>query len=108
VTIYIKEGLYYQKLVIPKDKPFITIIGESKFRTILTYLDITGTGFNGNSTLIEANDFTARNITFANEAGAIGTAAAVEVRGDRGYFEGVRLLGYQDTLYLNSKEGGRF
>jgi len=108
VAIYIKEGLYHQKLVIPKNKPMITLVGENKFRTILTYLDITGTGFNGGSTIVEADDFTALNLTFANEAGAIGTAAALEVRGDRGYFEGVRLLGYQDTLYLNSKQGGRF
>lgn len=108
VTIYIKTGLYKQKLLIPKNKPYITFIGESKFQTILTHLEITGTGFNGNSTIIEADDFTAKNLTFANEAGAIGTAAAVEVRGDRGYFEGVRLLGFQDTLYLNAKNFGRF
>lgn len=108
VTIYIKKGIYKQKVVVPKTKPYITFIGESKYQTVLTHLEITGTGFNGNSTIIEADDFTAKNLTFANEAGAIGTAAAVEVRGDRGFFDGVRFIGYQDTLYINSKNGGRF
>ncbi|GEM_PF-330783 len=107
VTIYIKSGLYYERVIIPKSKPHITFVGESKLDTIITYLDITGTGFNGNTVIIEADDFTARNMTFANEAGAIGTASAVEVRGDRGVFEHVRFIGYQDTLYLNSR-GGRF
>ncbi|CAM3375428.1 pectinesterase family protein [Marinicrinis lubricantis] len=107
VTIYIKEGLYFERIFIPESKPYITFIGESRLHTVITYLDITGTGFNGNTTTIEADDFTARNLTFANEAGAIGTASAVEVKGDRGIFDGVRIIGYQDTLYLNSR-GGRF
>lgn len=107
ITIYIKQGFYFERIIIPETKPFITFVGESKHHTLLTFLDITGTGFNGNSTIIEADDFTANNLTFANEAGAIGTAAAVEVRGDRGIFRGVRFMGYQDTVYLNSK-GGRF
>ncbi len=47
---------------------------------------------------IQANDFTAENLTFANSAGAVGQAVALTIMGDRGIFRNCRFLGYQDTL----------
>ena len=40
--IYIKAGTYREKLHLDSSKQFVTIIGEDKFRTILTWDDHTG------------------------------------------------------------------
>ncbi len=37
VCIYIKNGVYKEKLII--NKPYITILGEDKEKTVLTYND---------------------------------------------------------------------
>jgi pectin methylesterase-like acyl-CoA thioesterase len=103
MVIFIKKGTYKEKVRIPKNKPFISFVGESKEETVITYTEITGTGFNINATVVEAKDFSAENLTFANGAGATGTAAALEMKADRASFKNVRFLGYQDTLYLHAK-----
>lgn len=41
-AIYIKNGFYKEKLHLDSTKDFVTIIGEDKFNTILTYDDHTG------------------------------------------------------------------
>jgi pectinesterase len=40
--IYVRNGVYYEKLFLDSTKDFVTIIGENKFKTILTYNDHTG------------------------------------------------------------------
>ncbi|WP_458122239.1 pectinesterase family protein [Paenibacillus sp. Z6-24] len=103
VTIYVKNGAYREKITFPKDKPYITVIGENAAQTILTYDDTAasaGGTTNSSSTFVMSDHFTARNITFANTAGKnAGQAVALYVRGDRAVFQNVRILGHQDTLY---------
>ncbi len=53
------------------------------------------------STTIDADDFTAENLTFENSAGPIGQALAIRVDGDRAAFRNCRFLGWQDTILLN-------
>ena len=87
-TIYIKNGVYYEKLFLDSAKRFVTLIGEDKFKTILTYNDHTGKLSPSGDTIntrtswsfkILANDLTAKNITFQNDAGfTAGQAVAVE------------------------------
>ena len=36
VTIYVKNGVYKEKLHLDSSKNFVTLIGEDKFNTILT------------------------------------------------------------------------
>lgn len=109
VTIYIKNGVYKEKLVINRSN--LTLIGESKEGTVLTYDDYgrmkmedgsnRGT-FRTPSVFIDANDFTAKNLTFQNSAGfghQVGQALALYVDGDRMVFENCNLLGSQDTLF---------
>ena len=73
IVIYIKNGVYYEKLHLDSTKNFVTLIGEDKFKTILTYNDHTGklspTGDTINtrtswSFMVRGNDFIARNLTF--------------------------------------------
>jgi len=107
-TIFIKNGIYKEKLNLPTSKQFVKIIGESVEKTILTYDDWAqkknafgeekGTS-GSSSTYIYGNQFTAENITFQNTAGPVGQAVALFVAGDKAKFINCRMLGFQDTLY---------
>src|SRR5258706_15713093 len=86
-TIYIKNGIYKEKLHLDSSKNFITLVGEDKFNTILTYNDHTGKVSPKGDTIntrsswsfvIKADNFSAMNITFRNDAGfTAGQAVAI-------------------------------
>lgn len=106
--IFIKNGTYKERIVIPVSKANIKLIGEDKYKTILTFDNYAGTlgesgkplGTSGSSSIyIYSNGFSAENITFENSAGPVGQAVAVWVAGDKAYFKNCRFLGFQDTLY---------
>ncbi|CAG7595551.1 Pectinesterase A [Paenibacillus solanacearum] len=109
VTIFIKNGVYEEKLTVPAGKRFIRMEGESAERTVLSYGDYASKkGADGkelgttgsSSTFVYADDFTAERLTFRNTAGpTAGQAVALYVRGDRAALRDVRILGNQDTLY---------
>lgn len=117
VTIFIKDGIYKEVVTVPQNKPFITLLGESKEGTVLTYDNYAGRdngvggtlGTSGSASVyLRASDFRAENLTFENsfdrnEVETSGTqAVAVYASGDRMYFKNVRFLGQQDTLYTHS------
>ena len=118
VTIFIKKGSYKEKLRLDSTKNFITIKGEDKFNTILTYDDHTGkTTSNGDtintrtswSFLINADNFTATDITFQNDAGfSAGQAVAVESDGDKTAFKNCRFIGNQDVLFTNNENSRQY
>jgi pectinesterase len=109
VVVFVKKGVYKEKLVLDSTKPYVTLIGENKFNTILTYDDHTGklspagdtiSTRTSQSFLMRADNFTAENISFQNNAGMnSGQAVAVQVYGDKAVFMNCRFLGYQDVLY---------
>lgn len=113
--ILIRNGVYRERLIIPETKHDLTLVGEDKHRTILTWNnfasklsplgDAIGTSGSA-STYISPDLFTAESITFANDAGPVGQAVAVIVRSDRARFIHCRFLGFQDTLYTH-KAGSR-
>ena len=110
VIIHIKPGTYQELIYIQREKRFFKLIGENPTNTILSfnlYAGITnaegkpiGT-FKTPSTTIDADDFSAENITFENAAGPVGQALAIRVDGDRANFRNCRFLGWQDTILLN-------
>lgn len=113
VVIYIKNGTYSKVVTIPKNKPFITFYGQNKNKTIISYNNYAskpkpggGTyGTSGSATMfVNANDFTATNLTIQNTHGAGSQAVALYVTSDRDLFTNVQILGRQDTLYA---DGGR-
>ena len=121
VTLYIKNGTYAEKLVIPSWKPNIHLIGESKEGVIITGDDFSGkpyptgkdqTGQDKFSTyttytvLVDAPDIILENLTIRNTAGRVGQAVALHVEGDRFVCKNCILLGNQDTLYA-AAEGSR-
>ncbi|WP_080057667.1 pectinesterase family protein [Spirosoma aerolatum] len=108
IIIYIKKGTYKEKLKLDSTQHNVTLIGEDKATTILTYDDYSGKPFPDGTKLrtstsgsfyIFGNDFRAENLTFENTAGPVGQAVAAFVTGDRAVFINCRFLGNQDTLY---------
>lgn len=104
--IYIKKGMYKEKIVIAESKQNVQLIGEDG--AVLTYDDYAqkpnifgeGKGTSGSgSVYIFGPDFFAENITFENTSGPVGQAVACHVAGDRAVFRRCRFLGFQDTLY---------
>ncbi len=112
-TIFIKKGIYYEQIIIEKNKQYINLLGEDKENTILTFNNHSGAilpsgeKINTNtsaSVFIFANFITSQNITFQNDAGFnAGQAVAIRVDGDKIAFFNCKFLGFQDVLYLNGK-----
>ncbi len=110
VVIHIAQGTYQELIYVQREKRFFRLVGENPTNTVLTfnlYAGITnaegkpiGT-FKTPSTTIDADDFTAENLTFENSAGPVGQALAIRVDGDRASFRHCRFLGWQDTILLN-------
>jgi pectinesterase len=62
-------------------------------------------GTTGSSTIfIFSDNFSAKNVTFQNDAGKVGQAVAVLITGDKAIFKNCRFLGFQDTLYLKGQQ----
>jgi pectin methylesterase-like acyl-CoA thioesterase len=113
VVIEVHPGTYNQVLTIPKDKPFISLLGtgDAPEKVILTFDNFAqkiapdgkpfGTRRTG-STFIYGADFFAENLTFQNDAGPVGQAVALFINADRGVFQNCRFIGWQDTLYVNA------
>lgn len=111
-VIYIKEGVYRQRLLV--DKPGIHLVGLG--RVVLVY----GIGalhkdpygkpygtFRSETVRITGRDFTAENIIFVNDAGPgnfAGQAVAVYISADRVRFGKCRFLANQDTIYTGNPD----
>lgn len=107
-TIFIKKGIYKEKLVLAASKKNVKFIGENLKETILTYDDYAQKknafgeekGTSGSSSFyIYGEGFSAENITFENSSGPVGQAVAVWAGGDKLVFNNCNFLGFQDTLY---------
>ena len=108
-VIFVKRGLYKEKVVVPQWLQNIEICGEDRDQTIITWDDHaniiyapTGKGmgtFRTYTLRIEGNDITLKNITIENNAARLGQAVALHTMGDRLRFVNCRFLGNQDTVY---------
>lgn len=110
VTIYIRNGVYKEKLVIPSWVKNVQLVGESEAGTIITYDDhanINKMGtFRTYTVKVEGSNITFKNLTIENNAAQLGQAVALHTEGDKLMFIDCRLLGNQDTIYTGS-EGSR-
>jgi pectinesterase len=110
VVIRIKPGTYKELIYVQREKRFFHLVGEDAKTTTLTFdLHANLLGKDGKpigtfrtpSVTIDADDFTAENLTFENSAGPVGQALALRVDGDRAVFRNCRFIGHQDTILLN-------
>ena len=113
VTIFIKKGVYHEKVTVPSWKTHISLIGQDKETTIITNNDYTNKPFPGKdpsgktlymtftsyTLLVQGNDFSMEGLTVENTAGRVGQAVALHVEGDRCLITNCKILGNQDTLY---------
>ncbi|GAA5195752.1 pectinesterase family protein [Microbacterium jejuense] len=120
VTIVIAAGTYVGTVVIPADKPRISLIGATGDPTdvVITenhyagMLDPSGKGFGteGSATMtIAADDTTLNNLSVVNGYDPVlhrddpgGQAVAMRTTGDRIALYNDRLIGRQDTLYVDT------
>lgn len=108
-VIFVKKGIYKEKLILPSWLTNIEICGDDRDNTIITYDDhanvfIPGTDrkmgtFRTYTVRVDGNDITFRNITIENNAARLGQAVALHTQGDRLAFVNCRILGNQDTVY---------
>ncbi|MDP5201353.1 pectate lyase [Flavobacterium sp. DG2-3] len=115
VTIYVKNGIYNEKVRIPEWNNNVILKGESKENTIITFDDnFSKIGLGRNSTfytytvLIEGDDCSVSNLTIKNASGDRGQAIALSVVANRVKVSNCNLLGNQDTLYLSGKEAKQY
>lgn len=110
ITIFIKNGIYREKVRVPSWNNTMSLIGEDVEKTCIVWDDYFKKINRGrNSTFftytmkVEANDFYAENLTIENSAGQVGQAVAIHVEGNRCRFKNCRFLGNQDTAYLDGE-----
>ena len=122
VTIRIKNGLYHEKVTIPAWVGNLTIIGESKEKTIVSFEDYAGkffstdtvhnknkhTTFTSATWFVYGNDITMENLTIRNDAGRVGQALALHVNGSRFILRNCNLIGNQDTLFATNDESKQY
>jgi pectinesterase len=123
VRILIKKGVYHEKVLVPSWKTMISLTGEDKDSTIISFSDYSGKPYTAGkdaygkdsfstytsyTLLVQGNDFSAQNLTIENTAGRVGQAVALHVEGDRATIINCRLLGNQDTLYAATENSRQY
>ncbi len=111
-VIYIKEGIYREKILIDSFFTHLHLIGESRENTIITFGDhanMEGIGTFNSYTLKVMGDFTTlENLTIRNDAGPVGQAVALHVEGDGIRVKNCNLEGDQDTLYTGGQKSRQY
>lgn len=112
ITLYIKNGVYTEKIVLPTDNTDVTFIGESVDKTIIKFDDYSGkaklTTFTSYTAKISGNRFRAENITFLNAAGPVGQALALYVDADKAVFKNCKFIGNQDTIFATGENARQY
>ena len=111
-VIYVKKGIYKEKLVIPQWLTNIEICGEDRDETIITwddhaniFLPAIGKGmgtFRTYTLKIQGSKITLKDITIENNSARLGQAVALHTEGDQLTFINCRFLGHQDTIYTGN------
>ncbi len=106
VVITVKRGTYVEQLYVPANRPLITVRGEDRAQSIVTYPN--NNNLNGNTRTrgiftTAANDFTLETITIFNSTPQGGSQAEAFVcDGLRVLLNRVTLRSRQDTLLCNT------
>ena len=121
-TIFIKDGVYHEKVTVPAWVTNLSFVGESREKTIITNADYSGkffsadtmnnkqkmTTFNTYTMYVQGNDISIENLTIRNTAGRVGQAVALHVDGDRFVIKNCNLLGNQDTLLTANDDARQY
>ncbi|XP_030523405.2 probable pectinesterase 55 [Rhodamnia argentea] len=105
VSIYIKKGIYREKVKIPQDKPYIILKGQAKKTTEVVWDDHDNIVQSPTFTSL-ADNIIAKSISFrnsynnpVNKKNPMVQAVAARVSGDKNVFHRCGFYGLQDTLW---------
>ena len=117
-VIFVKKGIYKEKLVIPQWLTNIEICGEDRDNIIITwddhaniFLPAIGKGmgtFRTYTLKIQGSRITLKNITIENNSARLGQAVALHTEGDCLTFINCRFLGHQDTIYTGNARSRQY
>lgn len=133
--IFVKNGSYREHVVIPRNKPFIHLIGQDKEKTIIHHnLNVGGAPnektkdatywahsvhnpqaevhkYEGSVVKVKSTDFYTENISYINdwgvEAQAGPQALAMNSSGDRASFKNCIFRSFQDTWMTTTQDTAR-
>src|SRR4051812_45067426 len=112
IVLYIKNGVYNEKIQLPETNTDVSFIGESADKTIISFNDYSGRGklitFTSYTARISGGRFRAENITFMNSAGPVGQALALYVDADKAVFKNCRFIGNQDTIFASGENARQY
>jgi len=115
IVIQVKNGTYYEKVHIPEWNPAISLIGESRANTIISYDDsFAKINLGRNSTfytatvLVEGDSFIADNLTIKNSSGPVGQAVALALNANKSMILNCSIQGNQDSLYATGKDNKQY
>jgi len=118
VEIYIKNGTYKEMVNLPAGKDYVTMTGQDKDKTIITFNNHTGgnlpngtpgSTYNSATFFINGNNFSANNITVVNDAGfSAGQAVGIFASGDKLRFNNCRITGFQDILFCSGNNSRQY
>lgn len=114
-TILIAPGSYREKLTITGNNVTLAGTGRKPGDVVLVYGDSAQTAggtFKSATLSVTGTHFSMRNLTVSNDwwlgpANAPSQAVALSLTGDAAVVSNVRLLGHQDTLFVNNGQGGK-
>jgi len=115
ITIFVKNGIYNEKVKINQWNTNLNLIGESKENTIVwfdDYFDKINLGRNSTfytpTLAIEGDNCSVKNLTIKNTAGDIGQAIALAVSANRVLVENCNIIGNQDALYTSGENAKQY
>ncbi|PNU06273.1 pectinesterase family protein [Novosphingobium guangzhouense] len=114
-TVLIAPGTYREKLTVSAANVTLAGTGRRAEDVVLVYGDsamTAGGTFKSATLTVTGASFTMRNLTVSNDwwldrAHAPSQAVAVSLTGDAAVVSNVRMLGHQDTLFVNDGQGGK-
>ncbi len=111
-VVFVKKGVYHEKILIDSFHTNITLQGEDKENTRIEYGDYAGMPgigtFNSYTVKVAGENIKIKDITIANTAGEVGQAVALYIEGDRVSVYNCLLLGNQDTLYTGGQKSRQY
>ncbi|MBE1874468.1 pectinesterase family protein [Myceligenerans pegani] len=110
VTITIKPGTYRETVIVPSNKPYVSLIGGGRAADTVIVNNVSAGqagSLRGSATaVVLGHDFFADNLTIENDydeaANGQSQALALYLNADRAVLDDLRLLGDQDTFLVNN------